>query len=349
MLLSPLVVFAAARMQWRGSRLGAAMMALGGFGFLAAALLPYLPVFIIGSLLGLVCGASAIPLFTQMYQENYPHWERGKLFSRTISIRILSVIVSSYLGGLFLQHYLQLYQIMMLVFAGALFASAYCLSRCPSQPLKAEGHHQTFKGLHYLRDDPLFRLTLMSWMLMGVANLMMVQMRVVFLADERFGESHDATTIAFVTGVIPNAARLLLSTVWGKLFDRMNFFAMRIVLNIGFAIGGLVFFTGRDMTGLILGALVFGVANAGGDIAWSLWVTKLAPSDRVAEYMSVHTFFTGVRGTLAPHMAFFFVNTYSFQALSYTCAALIIFASMMLVPEMRAAKDRPLMPPDESD
>jgi MFS family permease len=349
LLLSPLVVFIAARKQWRGTRLGAGMMVVGGVGFLAAALIPSQTVFIVGSLIGLVSGAAAIPLFTQMYQENFPHWERGKLFSRVISIRIFSAIAFGYIGGKFLDWRLDYYQWMMLVFAAALFISAYCLSRCPSQPLKAEGHHLPFKGLHYLRDDPLFRLTLISWMLMGVANLMMVYMRVVYLADPRFGEQLSPTQIALVTLVIPNAARLLLSTVWGKLFDRMNFFAMRITLNIGFALGGLMFYTDRDMSSLVIGALIFGVANAGGDIAWSLWVTKLAPADRVAEYMSVHTFFTGVRGTLAPHLAFFFVNAYSMQALSHACAALILLASVMLVPEMRAAKDRPVMPPDESD
>ncbi|MEZ5302399.1 MAG: hypothetical protein R3F11_17460 [Verrucomicrobiales bacterium] len=42
----------------------------------------------------------------------------------------------------------------------------------------------------------------------------------------------------------------------------------------------------------------------GGNIAWSLWVTKLAPADRVAEYMSVHTFTTGLRGMAAPFLGF---------------------------------------------
>ncbi|NDF01570.1 MAG: hypothetical protein EB034_25395, partial [Verrucomicrobia bacterium] len=52
---------------------------------------------------------------------------------------------------------------------------------------------------------------------------------------------------------------------------------------------------------MALGAVIFGVSNAGGDVAWSLWVTKFAPPERVADYMSVHTFFTGVRGVAADH------------------------------------------------
>ena len=65
-------------------------------------------------------------------------------------------------------------------------------------------------------------------------------------------------------------------------------------------------------------AIIFGISNAGGDVAWSLWVTKFAPPNRVADYMSVHTFFTGVRGVMAG-----------------VSAALIVAASLLLLPELK--------------
>jgi hypothetical protein len=78
----------------------------------------------------------------------------------------------------------------------------------------------------------------------------------------------------------------------------MNFFVLRITLNLGFALGAVSFFVGGTMPWLVGGAIFFGVSNSGADVAWSLWVTKFAPPDRVADYMSVHTFFTGVRGVV---------------------------------------------------
>jgi lipid-A-disaccharide synthase-like uncharacterized protein len=340
LLVTPLVVFCVARRQWRGARAAASLFTLGGMGFLLAALWPTLPVFVFGSLLGLLCSSASIPLFTQIYQNNYPAHERGRLFSRTVAIRITAAMLFSYAGGWFLRWNIEQYRVLLLVFAAALFASAVCALKLRSEPLNPEGHHSPFKGLHWLRDDPIFRLTLISWMLMGIANLMMVSMRVEFLANPEHGPPLDPETIALVTGVIPNATRLALSRVWGRLFDRMNFFLLRIFLNVGFALGGIAFFTGRDMPGLVAGALIFGVANAGGDIAWSLWVTKLAPSDRVAEYMSVHTFFTGVRGVLAPHIAFWFITGFSFNVFSLVCGALIVAASCVLIPEARIARAR---------
>ena len=59
--------------------------------------------------------------------------------------------------------------------------------------------------------------------------------------------------IALLTGVIPNLVRLVLSPVWGHLFDRMNFFALRVTLNVGFAIGILTFFLSDTLTGLVIG------------------------------------------------------------------------------------------------
>ena len=74
--------------------------------------------------------------------------------------------------------------------------------------------------------------------------------------------------IALLTGVIPNIARLILSPIWGHLFDRMNFFTLRVTLNCGFAIGIFTFFVSNSFWGLVLGAIIFGISNAGGDVAW---------------------------------------------------------------------------------
>jgi MFS family permease len=142
-----------------------------------------------------------------------------------------------------------------------------------------------------------------------------------------------------------------MSRIWGHLFDRVNFFVLRIVLNIGFMVGILTFFMGGGWLSLVTGALVFGISVAGGDIAWSLWVTKIAPANRVAEYMSIHTFFTGIRGVIAPFLAFQLVQTLHPSVLAGFCAALIAMACLLLLPEARTIRVRrpavPLLPEGE--
>jgi hypothetical protein len=63
----------------------------------------------------------------------------------------------------------------------------------------------------------------------------------------------------------------------------MNFFVLRLVLNLGFALGMLSFFVSGSVAGLVAGAVFFGVSNADADVAWGLWVTKFAPPERVAD------------------------------------------------------------------
>jgi MFS family permease len=107
---------------------------------------------------------------------------------------------------------------------------------------------------------------------------------------------------------------------------------------VGFAVGILTFFTSNSITGLIFGAIVFGISNAGSDVAWSLWVTKFAPPGRVADYMSVHTFLTGVRGVAAPAVAFSVVAHVSPGILALVSCGLILAASALLLPEIKSAR-----------
>ena len=139
--------------------------------------------------------------------------------------------------------------------------------------------------------------------------------------------------IALLTGVVPNLARLVMSPVWGWLFDRMNFFVMRMTLNLGFAIGIVSFFASDTTTGFVLAAITFGISTAGGDVAWTLWVTKVAPPERVADYMSVHTFFTGVRGLIAPLVGFALVAHWPMTTMGWFSAASIVVGSLFLLPD----------------
>jgi MFS family permease len=100
----------------------------------------------------------------------------------------------------------------------------------------------------------------------------------------------------------------------------------------------LSFFGGDSFAWLIIGAIIYGISNAGGDVAWSLWVTKFAPPERVADYMSVHTFFTGLRGVIAPVVAFQLIAHYSVSAISWLGAIMIFVATLILIPEIKSGR-----------
>lgn len=335
LLLSPLVVSTVETLGLPTARAALRLALVGTAGFLSIVVFPVLPVFVLGSVVGTMCSSAMIPLLTQIYQENYPEKTRGRLFARTVMIRIATAAVFSEAAGRLLAVDLGYFRWLVLLFAVAFAYAGLCFWHVPSQPLRTSEVRHPFQGLRFVRSDPLFRRTLICWMLMGFANLMMVPLRVEYLANPKYQLGLTISQVAWLTGVVPNLARLAMSPVWGWLFDHMNFFVLRVTLNVGFGIGILTFFLSEQLPGLIAGAIVYGISTAGGDVAWSLWVTKFAPPERVADYMSAHTFCTGVRGALAPMIAFHLAGVLAIHTIGWISAGLIVLASALLVPEIK--------------
>ena len=357
LLLAPIVVSRVETLGLPTARAAARLAVLGAATFAVMALFPNLWVFVAGSILAMACSSAMVPLLTQVYQENYPERRRGLLFSRAFMVRIVMAATFAQAGGWLLSSNtsanflgrsftggIEHFRWLLAGFAVAFVLASFCLARVPSRALVAAGAStHPFRALRFVRDDRVFRTTLVAWMFLGLGNLMMVPLRVEYLANPRYGVTlHGAAltagAIALLTSVLPNLARLVLNPLWGWLFDRMNFFLLRITLNLGFMLGILSFFTSGSLTGMVVGALLYGMSIAGGDVAWSLWVTKFAPPERVADYMSVHTFFTGLRGVVAPVLAFQLAGVLSLAAIGWLSAGLILAGSLVLLPEVRLGR-----------
>jgi len=108
--------------------------------------------------------------------------------------------------------------------------------------------------------------------------------------------------------VVPAAARILSTKMWGHFFDRLHFVTTRNLLNIFFfaSIGFFFFTTNLYILGLAM--VCQGLAFGGGKIFWSLWVTKIAPEEKASSYMSIHMALTGLRGTLAPFIGYYILS-----------------------------------------
>ena len=107
------------------------------------------------------------------------------------------------------------FRVLLGIFATALAFSSWCLRKMPSTPLHLSGGRHPLRAFLYLRDDRVFRTTLISWMFMGFGNLMMLPLRVEYLANPKYALALQPATIAILTGVVPNIARLFLSPLWG--------------------------------------------------------------------------------------------------------------------------------------
>jgi MFS family permease len=354
--LTPFVVHWVGRKGWRASRAAALFCGIGGGALLASAVVMSFSmrsgsgipawlaesVFIAGNSLGMLCGGAVVPLITQLYQDNYPDRRRGALFARAFMLRIATAAFFGLAAGKMLEYDFTFFLDLLYLFASASFLACVCLACAPARPLRREASAGPMHALRWVRRDPVFRRTLLLWMFVGFANLVMTPMRTEYLANPRYRLDFDPATIALLTLVIPCTVRFALSPVWGWLFDHVNFFRLRLAINAGFALGILTFFTGESLVGLFVGAVFYGVAGAGADVAWNLWVTKLARPDHVADYMSVHTLFTGLRGLVAPVVAFEAARCLPMWALGALTAALIVVGSLLILPEARNHDSRAL-------
>ena len=77
----------------------------------------------------------------------------------------------------------------------------------------------------------------------------------------------------------------------------MHFIKFRVLLNMFMGMAILIYFNSQSIIGILTGSVLTGMGMGGANLAWNLWVTKLAPSGREKDYMSIHMSFTGIRGS----------------------------------------------------
>jgi hypothetical protein len=337
LLLAPATIFLARKLRWSAPAGVAALTLVASLALGLAALIPGKQAFVSLAFLGALIPSAATPLLTTLYQSNYPIATRGRIFAQNNGIRIATSIAFSSLAGWFISDRIHLYPFLLLLFSLALAGSALAAARIPTAQEHPTATPPLLSCFQYVKSDPIFRGTLISWMLLGLGYLMMVPIRVEYLANTDYGLNLSEFEIALFIATIPNIARLVGSTIWGRIFDVANFFSLRIILNFSFLIGTLAFFASDSWIGLGFSALVLGFTTSGGDVAWSLWVTKFAPAERVPDYMAVHVFFTGVRGVIAPALAFLLLQHISPLQLSWISAGLMSLSIVQLLPVWRGS------------
>ena len=103
-----------------------------------------------------------------------------------------------------------------------------------------------------------------------------------------------------------SVARIISSRLWVNYSTVFAFFTES--LNFLLISATLVYFHSASIIGVSIGAALAGVAVGGSKIAWSLWITKLAPDGMEARYMGAHVALTGLRGS-------------TFHSLAIACSA----------------------------
>ena len=323
-LLTPLTLYLLARLRCLPSLACGLLFALSGLLMIGASAAQSLALYT-----GLIIGSQIAsgqhgPLALQIYTDNYAPNERGRRLSTPLALTALSAILFSLLGGWLLDASIHYYPILFSLMSCAALLAAWLSYQIPSRALAAEHVGHPWQNISLLWKDRFFGYLLHTWMLLGLGNLITLPIRVEYLANPKYGINADNTTIAFLLLVVPSAARVVSTKMWGRVFDTLPLITTRNLLNLCFllSIGG--FFFSRNLVLLTLSMLLLGLATSGGKIIWSLWVTKIAPPAKAASYMSIHMALTGIRGSLAPFIGYWILS-------QSNCAPAVIPRSVAIV------------------
>ncbi|NWK55710.1 MFS transporter [Verrucomicrobiaceae bacterium N1E253] len=287
-----------------------------------------------GVCLAAVFLALGIPLMSQIYRKHYTNRARGKLFSlaglvRAVVAALAGIGVGSWLAGKGVD-----FHPLFWFYSVCCLAMALCVLAMARVRLRRSVQLQLFDAFSHVSEDRAFRKLLICWMLLGMGNLLGFALFVEYITNPDYGYALDAAQAGMITSTIPMLAFIVCVVPWGIVFDRVPFYRVRILVNVFFLTGILVYYLGGSYWALCVGIALHGIARAGGNVIWSLWVTKFAPADHVGEYMSVHSCLTGVRGVLAPVIAFSVAGSMGPGVVALAGGVLVVVSSLMLLPEL---------------
>ncbi|MGE9290421.1 MAG: MFS transporter [Puniceicoccales bacterium] len=273
-------------------------------------------------------------LFVAVYAKNYTHRDRGRLVSNTFIVATVVGTILSFFGGEYLDYRPEAFGSIFLLMSGAALVCALAVLRIPSEPIQIR-NPKRWGNFSLITEDPLFAKMLAAWMILGFANLSLLPLRVEILANPKYGFNLSNSHVILITVVVFAVARIAGLKVFGSVFERINFLTYRILINVLLFLAILCYFNFSSVWFVALGSAFFGFGMGGGNLAWNLWVTRIAPDDRVSEYMSVHMSLTGMRGVLSPIIAYSLLPIASPQTLSWVSLSFLTVSGLMFYSLLR--------------
>ncbi len=287
------------------------------------------------------------PLLAEIYSL-YVKKSRAKRFASSIMAFILGGVIFSFLYnklpqifGSLEDDYLQKYPWVVAIGASGLLLSALFALGLPKIETSQKKKSYNLKYLFFiLRQDSFFLTTLISWMFLGIANLWLLSYRTNFLVEERFGFGFNEAMVITILVITPKVMQLIFIVPLSYLYDTMNVISFRILVNVFNICYMFFFFFAGSLKMLIVGMMFFGIARAGGGIAWKLWLNNMVPPSKVASYMSIHSAFTGFRMLFSPIFGLLALYTLGPKICGALSILLVIISIIILLPLQRYSKER---------
>jgi MFS family permease len=331
LVLTPFAIGVISRNKLPGSKKCMLLLVFVAAFIFAASLSTTVLFFTIFLVFAQICLSQVPSLMIQIYSSVYKAGERGKKISFNLIASTMGGLFSSFLFGTYLDTVEADFRYVLWGMCVAALISSFAVWRMKYEGDSKEissSRESIFQSICNPLQDFLFVKILLAWMILGFGAIMTFPLRIEYLSrEDQLNLSNQE--IAFITVAIFFGAKVMSMYMWGKLFDRMHFMKFRILLNFQMMIAILIYFNSTTFIGVIIGSLLAGSVMGGANLAWNLWVTKLAPAGKEKDYMSVHMALTGLRGGAAPFVGYLLERSIGFDGVSYVSVSMILISSIL--------------------
>jgi predicted MFS family arabinose efflux permease len=268
------------------------------------------------------------PLMADVYGQNYSPQERGSRLAVVLMILPLPTMIFARICGKLMDINLQNYKLFIAMAGIAAIGSGLSFSKIPARVLPPRQTKSMFSNFKIIFQDKVFGMMLLWWTFAGIANQMTKPLRVEYLVNPSngIGVSNAIETLACIA--IPSGFRLCSSLLWGKFFDRSKIVVMKLAINIFLMFGLWLFFYTTTKEIIYFSSALIGIAYGGGEVALCLWVTRIAPKEKISAYMSANVAVVGLVGMLSPFLGYKLLDWLTFQQIGWCAAVLLLISSM---------------------
>lgn len=327
--ITPITLYLGFRLALPTARLASMYMLATALFLLVTAFASSLAVYTIGIVLAYILFAQPLQLMLQIYSKNYTADERG---SRVSTMFVISLIVGSIFArffGKWLDIDIQHFQWQFVILGISAAISAYFLAKIPSTPLDSQACGNPWQNFSLIWKDKLFGWMIIAYIILGIGTAMVIPIKIEYMANPTFKINASNLNITLINVIIPAISMIISTKLWGYIFDKINFIKTRLLVNACFIASFLTFFTSTNIIILGISSVLNGIALSGGMLVWNLWVTKIAPNEKVPAYMSAHSATSGLKGLIAPATGYAVLSYKDPITVGIVAAILMILSCIM--------------------
>ncbi|MCI0629384.1 MAG: MFS transporter [Phycisphaerales bacterium] len=261
-----------------------------------------------------ICWTGVILIRTAVWRNNYPRADRARIAGKLASVQAIVLCVVAFALGLAMDaNELSFHYLFPLAAVGGLIGTAiYGKVRFRGQRrlMRAEMAGAQIERpsinpvsvYRVLAGDPLFRRFMIIMFVFGLGNIMLIAPTAIILQDV-FALGYWPSIL--ITSAIPDIAMPFAIPLWARLLDRAHVVQFRSIHAWSYvtaSLGMLIAVTTGQVWLLFCSAVIVGIADAGGVLAWNLGHNDFAKDHNASQYMGVHVTLTGIRGLIAPFL-----------------------------------------------